>query len=212
MRFDFSGYGESYGKFEDLSILKESDDLLAAYNSLKEDTRIDISRIVIIGHSLGALVAVVGQAKHKLAQSLILLSPAIQQKELIKRPNWFSEQELTFWKQHGFLDLTANSKELRIGSTYLDEAEKINWCNLCKSVNCPVCIIYGENDKYIPLDFVEGLLGAFGGRCELNIVPDADHHFENEEMVRKLIMLISIFLREQKFLEKEDNYAGANVH
>lgn len=197
LRFDFSGHGESYGIFEDLSILKESDDLLAAYNSLRSDSRIDMTKITIIGHSLGALVAVVNQAKHKLAKNLILLSPAIQQKELIKRPNWFSEQELALWKQNGFLDFRANNKDLRVGSAYLNEVEKINWCNLCKAVDCPVSIIYGENDKYIPLDFVESLPEAFGGQCELNIIPDADHHFEGEMMIKRLAVIILKFLRER---------------
>ena len=141
LRFDFSGHGESGGEFKDLSILGEVEELRFAFEFLKADQRIDSGKIAIFGHSLGALVAVVAQAKYKLGQNLILLAPAIQQSELIQMPNWFSQEQIALWKNQGFLDIEANGKLLRIGKTYLEEAEKIQWANFCKAVDCPVLII-----------------------------------------------------------------------
>lgn len=59
-------------------------------------------------------------------------------------------------------------------AAFLDQSEK---------VTCPIQFHYGESDPYIPLDQVEAIEVAFGGRgdAEIHVQPGAGHAFDNHE-------------------------------
>ncbi len=57
LRIDFTGSGESSGKWEDVTATSEIADALAAFDWLKASDLIDPTRIHVLGWSLGGLVA-----------------------------------------------------------------------------------------------------------------------------------------------------------
>ncbi|MBN9016191.1 MAG: alpha/beta fold hydrolase [Rhizobiales bacterium] len=57
LRIDFTGSGESSGKWEDMTPQGEIVDALAAFDWLKTQTNIDPAKIHVLGWSLGGLVA-----------------------------------------------------------------------------------------------------------------------------------------------------------
>lgn len=183
-RFDFSGHGESEGSFENLSIQQEVDDLRCVYNFLMKDQRLDMSKVALLGHSLGALIAVIFQAQNSLVQCLILVSPAIQQRELIVSPEWHTKKEIEDWGRDGYLDTNHG----RIGIQYLNEALSKDWSEFCREVNIPVLMLWGGRDKYIPQKLAKQALAEFrGGHNMFEVVAGADHHFEDEKNKKKLI-------------------------
>ena len=76
--FDFNGHGESEGKFSDMTIENELEDLHCIYDYVAGLPWVDRKRIAVAGHSQGGLVAGVfagdmGKSKVKCA---VLLAPA----------------------------------------------------------------------------------------------------------------------------------------
>jgi pimeloyl-ACP methyl ester carboxylesterase len=64
LRFDFSGCGDSEGKFEEMSVSKQVEELKAAYERLIKEKGINKNKIGIFAHSLGTVIASLFQQKY----------------------------------------------------------------------------------------------------------------------------------------------------
>ncbi|MCR4910868.1 MAG: lysophospholipase [Bacteroidales bacterium] len=76
--FDFNGHGESEGKFSDMTIENELEDLHCIYDYVAGLPWVDRKRIAVAGHSQGGFVAGVfaGDMGRKKVKCAVLLAPA----------------------------------------------------------------------------------------------------------------------------------------
>ncbi len=76
--FDFDGHGESEGKFSDMTIENELEDLHCIYDYVAGLPWVDKKRIAVAGHSQGGFVAGVfaGDMGRKKVKCAVLLAPA----------------------------------------------------------------------------------------------------------------------------------------
>jgi pimeloyl-ACP methyl ester carboxylesterase len=188
-RFDFSGHGDSEGDFEKLSIKHEVEDLKSAYQTFVHNKKVDKEKIGILGHSMGALIAVIFQARYQKAKTLILLSPGLHQKELMKE--WHSSREIKLWQKQRYLD----SSKGRIGVQYLNEAQEKDWSEISSRIEIPTLLIHGNKDDDVPIKYTKEILKKLGGPKKLTLVNGADHHFESWKARRSLIALTSEWLK-----------------
>jgi len=190
LRFDFSGHGDSGGSFEDLSITKQVKELKIAYDFLAEQSRIDPSKIFVLGHSLGALITGVFQSQEKSASGLILVSPAFHQRELIK--NWHTKKEINQWQNKGYLDTPKG----RIGQQYLQQVQNTDWSETASNIKVPILIIHGREDDDVPLKFAEDLYQKVQStQKKLEVVEVEDHSFESRKGKDVLVKLCSEWIR-----------------
>jgi pimeloyl-ACP methyl ester carboxylesterase len=68
--FDFRGHGGSEGILED----KFPDDVVAAYNTFRNMPGVDKNRMAIVGHSLGAMSAIIASGQVENPRALVALS------------------------------------------------------------------------------------------------------------------------------------------
>jgi esterase/lipase len=182
LRFDFSGCGDSEGKFEEMRISKQVEELNAAYQRLIKEKEINKNRIGIFAHSLGTVVACVFQMKYKKVKTLILAAPALNQERLIKK--WYKKSEIEKWKRQGYLD----TEKFRIGIGYLEEA--VDYTQILPEIKIPTLILHGEKDEDIPEKITKEAFSKIRTReKEMKIIRGTDHHFENHLGRRKLIAL-----------------------
>jgi len=178
LRFDFSGCGDSEGDFEKMSINQEGKDLKSAYNFLIKNPRINREKIGFLGHSLGALIVCLLQKEKLIAKTLVLVSQALDQRDLMKI--WNNPQQIKKWRKQGYLDMP----KCRIGVQYLNEAR--DYTPIVSGIKTPVLIIQGNKDKDVPVRFSKNLLKAFGGEKNMIIVREADHDFESYQSFEEL--------------------------
>lgn len=80
VRFDFSGYGKSEGKFEDMDIFREMLDAIAILNYVRKLPY--VTDIYLLGHSMGGVIAgMLAGLYPDVVKKLILLAPAATLKE-----------------------------------------------------------------------------------------------------------------------------------
>lgn len=170
LRFDFSGCGDSEGDFQNMSILKEVEDIESAYRFLIKQPQIDKKRIGFVGHSLGALISCLFQSKIPIAETLVLVAPALDQKNLMKI--WYPSCEIKKWRKRGYAD----TLKYRIGKQYLNEIK--DYTHIISDIKIPVLIIHGKKDKDVPIRFSKRLL-KFIKKGKLVIIKNADHDFES---------------------------------
>lgn len=182
LRFDFSGCGDSEGRFEKMRISKQVEELNAAYRRLLREKRVNKKRIGIFAHSLGTVVACLFQLKYQKIKSQVLAAPAIDQERLIKR--WYKKREIKEWKRKGYLD----TEKFRIGIGYLEEA--VNYSGILPEIKIPTLLLHGKKDEDIPEEMArESFLKIGAKEKKIRIIKEANHHFESYLGRQRLIKL-----------------------
>jgi esterase/lipase len=182
LRFDFSGCGDSEGKFEGMGISKQVEELKAAYERLVKERRIDKNIIGVFAHSLGTVISALFQKKYQKAKCLVLAAPAFNQESLIKR--WYTQDQIKEWKKKGYLD----TPKFRIGLGYLEEAR--DYTEILSEIKIPTLILHGKEDEDIPEKFAKEAFSKIGAKeKKIKIIKGADHHFESYLSRQKLIAL-----------------------
>jgi len=76
-RFDFSGCGDSEGKFEEMRISKQVEELNSAFQRLKKEKMVDLKRVGIFAHSLGTVIACLFKLKYQKIKCQVLAALAL---------------------------------------------------------------------------------------------------------------------------------------
>lgn len=195
LRFDFSNTDSSDGKLEDKTMSSEAEDIKSAINFLEENY--NFKDLVLIGHSTGAIDAVLYAYKDKRISKLIILSGVGSLRDAIKYD--FTDEQIKELKEKGFFTLKREGRwynNQKITKRFYDEYFTLDTLGSLNKFTKQVLIIHGEKDKSVPVkkDPIE-LYKAAREPKELYIVKEGDHMFTDEfcwkEVVRKIISFIS---------------------
>lgn len=169
VRFDFYGLGESDGDFSEMTIGGEIEEAEAIYRWTCEQDYIDGKRVILSGHSMGALVASIAAPTVK-PLGLLLWSPA-----------------LTMYYQAGLrartlVGPTKNGWDIggmELGNRFMEEAATMDFLQMAKGYEGPVLLIHGSEDEQIPVDVVGRYQHLYGSRLRAVIVEGANHQFSS---------------------------------
>lgn len=164
LRFDFSGFGLSDGDFSLTTIERQGQEFLEAIEFLKSIN--NSNKISIVTHSLGACVLATQLKKiQSKIDKIILVSPALNQKELLRY--WFATQtnvgtEITWDNYHDYFkeeefenNCRQKGKETKtdyINPTYFLDAKNKDFSNIFESIKTKVLHIHGQNDQAVPIN------------------------------------------------------------
>ncbi len=184
LRFDFSGNGESEGKFEDQSYSKYVEELRIAIDFLKKER---INKVCIIAHSLGTNISILEQYKYKNINNLILIAPAIYVKTGFTKsvPVQFFTALLTGSVKLKLWDFELKKERiLRLKKQFFFERLFYNMGRYLKKIRIPIYVILAEKDKAIPLEKSIKLCKKRG--IEYSIIKGAKHNFREDEQFNKM--------------------------
>ena len=178
LRFDFTGSGESEGKFEEITYSGEVDDLRAAFNFI---LKYQPKKISILGSSMGGTVALLFAAEEKGVDALVTIAAPLH-------PERFAERILTAeqarqWRAAGFIVYHGQ----RINVTLLDDLEKINVPAAARKIYCPTLVIHGDQDDTVPVEEAHELYADLQGPKKLAILPGADHRLSRPDHLQKAL-------------------------
>ncbi len=194
-RFDYAGCGLSDGDFKFTTIQSITSDLLEAIKSFKKET--GIKQISVVAHSLGACaVAEIVKNKPDFFKKVVLISPALNQKELLRY--WFAikinknnalQTEIT-WKnyKHHFSekDFLADCKTKNrmtkinyINPQYFLSAQKSDYTKYFQDILSKTLIIIGQKDHIVPVESLKI------DTKNIVVVPEGDHDIERPDFYKK---------------------------
>ena len=184
LRFDFSGNGESEGKFEDRTYTKYVEDLRKVIDWFKKQ----INEICVIGHSMGGSIALIEYSKYRNFDELILLAPGVK---IIKKG--FTKKDFEKLEEKGYIEFVDSWGEKRkLRKEYFSDRNKYNQLKLAKKVDIPTLIIIGNKDKIVSLQACKELYKVLPKKKELRILENEYHVFHNKS--NKISRLILEFL------------------
>jgi fermentation-respiration switch protein FrsA (DUF1100 family) len=143
---DYLGFGLSGGKPGEEGCADTAD---AVYAELAHRRHTDPSRIVLIGRSIGAAVAI-DLASRQPVGGLIAISPFTSMRAMARRTK-------PWWPAGLFL------------RHYFDNLAKIS------AIKCPILLIHGEEDNYVPPSMADALEAAATSPVTRLAIPGADH-------------------------------------
>jgi pimeloyl-ACP methyl ester carboxylesterase len=181
LRFDFSGSGRSEGDFAQKRISKEVFDTGAAIDFVvSRDTQ---KKIVLVGHSTGAIVAALYGHTDPRLHGVVLLGGV---SDLVHGVRYdFIDDQVRDFVTNGFICYNrpgswVDGKTLEKG--YLDEFYTLDVCRALSNFARPCLIVHGTKDESVPWKKDPHELYVAARHPKLLIgVNGADHKFTEEE-------------------------------
>jgi hypothetical protein len=178
LRFDHRGAlnGESDGKFEDTTLSRRVEDLLAAIDTLSEVREIDSGRLGLLGSSLGGMDVLIAKSE-KVKAMVIMTTPFAfpQPSEAMKRS--FAEK--------GYYDYPDRSK---INKEFYEDFKRYDLKEEVKKVSCPLLVIHGDLDELVPRHHAKVLYETAGTQIkDLKMIEGGDHAFTDLDKLNLVI-------------------------
>lgn len=184
--FDFSGIGESEGKFEETTITKYMDDLTSAINAMK------VKEVSLIGTSVGGYVALLVSARDKRVKSLALYSPA---SKFPHKKGVFTDEYVSLWKRRGStIYVSAQNLQGKLNYSFYEDGLKHNDYLQFQRILVPALIFHGAKDNEIDIEDSKRLVNYIHD-SRLVTLGGAGHNYTTKEI--KLVIDKTVqFLKE----------------
>ena len=171
LEFDFNGHGESEGRFSEMTIPNEIEDLeqVLAY---AQDLRF-VDNIALVGHSQGAVVAAMVAGKHPDdIKALVLLAPASSVRDDVVRGNLFGID----FNPLDLPDSLVLSNGIALGYRYLKTVSNLPIFETAANYHGSACITHGTGDHLVPYTCGERFHQTWSN-SEYYLLDYYDHNF-----------------------------------
>ncbi len=189
LRFDFSHHGDSHGEPEFATITKMVHDLKKAIDFIEKHPAVDKNNISVIGHDLGAMIAILAASEDKRIKALVTIAARSDISEFIQ--SHFRETDITEWINTGW---HTDHEGDRIHVGFYHDSKKHDILEAAKKVICPKLILHGTDDMRTPYSELRELLYHFPEPKEFEEIEGADHWFRGKEHRDFLLERIVVFL------------------
>ena len=185
VRFDYSGHGESSGRFEDGTISDWLADAEAVIAALAGE------RPVLVGSSMGGWIALLA-ARRRSPGGLVLIAPAPDFTEALMRPALPPEAAAAIARDGIWHAPSAYSLEpTPITRALLDDGRKHLLLDGPIDSGCPVHILQGMADPDVPWRHALTLVDHLPERdVVLTLIREGDHRLSREPDLARLVAAV----------------------
>ena len=187
-RYDFYGSGESDGNFEEMTLDTEMEDANAILDSVRHDSRVNPSRVTLLGLSMGGLVAslLAGDRPSDVAK-LVLLAPAGNMEQLI----WGMLERNRVPDTQETMDNGGNL----VGRGFALSLKGLKVFERSKNFTGPVLLVHGREDEAVTYQVsYQYKEYAYGDRAQIVLLPGADHTFNATPWEQEVIQRVRGFI------------------
>jgi pimeloyl-ACP methyl ester carboxylesterase len=185
--FDYSGHGQSGGRFEEGTISAWREDALAAIDAQTEGP------LVLVGSSMGGWMALLAaMARPERVRGLVLIAPAPDFTEKLMWPEFTPEQQAEIMGEGFTLRPSAYGEPYSITRALIEDGRQ--WSILDKDIpfSGPVRILQGMQDADVPWGHALALTTALtADDLVLTLIKDGDHRLSRDEDIARLLAACS---------------------
>jgi pimeloyl-ACP methyl ester carboxylesterase len=197
VRFDYSGHGQSGGRFEEGHIshwLEEAESVLDAFAEGPQ---------ILVGSSMGGWLALLLARRlrergytDRLA-GMVLIAPAL---DMTKALMWdlFDEAARRALHETGFCALPSSysGEPYVITRTLIDDGERHLFGDAPIEAGCPVHVIQGMQDPDVPWQRATQLMERLAfDDAVLTLVRDGDHRLSRPEDIERLVQAVEAMIK-----------------
>ncbi|WP_152396557.1 alpha/beta hydrolase [Paenibacillus guangzhouensis] len=193
LRFDYGGCGESSGEYGDLGLESMIAQTRTALDYALDCCDVDLSRVTLLGHSLGGAVALLTAVKDRRVKRLVMWSavgyPFNDIVKIIGRSG-YDESKLKGKTDYAGYSFTPK---------YFDSLGLYQPFQETNRFAGDVLLIHGTSDDVIPVDYSFLYEKTFwlrsDGRCDKEIIFQADHTYSTGTHQTQVIGKTKMWLR-----------------
>ncbi|HXF53200.1 MAG TPA: alpha/beta hydrolase [Hyphomicrobiaceae bacterium] len=192
-RFDYSGHGQSEGRFEDGTIGRWLEEAVAVI------TRLTRGEQVLIGSSMGGYIALLAlrrllaeaPAEAARIRALLLIAPAWDMTEELMWKQFPDDARRAVMEEGVWYRPSAYGEPYAITRGLIEEGRNHLLARQPWDPGRPVVIMHGALDQDVPLKHSHELERFLqGGRTRLVTVPDGEHRLSRPEDLELLFRLL----------------------
>jgi pimeloyl-ACP methyl ester carboxylesterase len=183
-RFDYSGHGQSGGRFEDGTISQWLEEAEAVFATTK-------GRQIVIGSSMGGWIALL--LAERLRESgrvagLILIAPAIDMTRRLMWDTWSKSAQKTLMADGVYMRPSEyGDQPYPITRGLIEDGDRHLFGDRLIEPGCPVHILQGMKDKDVPWRHAQELVTRLASDdVVLTLVKDGDHRLSRPEDIERL--------------------------
>lgn len=184
-RFDYSGHGQSGGRFEDGTVSRWLEEALQVFDKCTNGPQI------VIGSSMGGwigllLARVLREAAR--VRGLILIAPAVDMTRALMWDTWSKSARKALMSTGVYLRPSDYSDEpYPITRALIEDGDKHTFGDQLIEVGCPVHVLQGMEDKDVPWRHAQNLVTRLASDdVVLTLVKDGDHRMSRPEDIELL--------------------------
>jgi pimeloyl-ACP methyl ester carboxylesterase len=192
VRFDYTGHGESGGRFEDCTVSTWLEDTLAVVDAFLP------GEFIIVGSSMGGWLALLTARElarrdpRRRPAGMVLIAPAVDFTERLMWDHFPEAVRRTIAAEGVYLRPSLYSEEpYPITRALIEDGRRHLLFGAPFDTGCPVHVLQGMEDPDVPwrhaLELVEHLPGD---SVSLTLVKDGDHRLSREEDLVRLIAAV----------------------
>lgn len=187
-RFDFSGCGESEGEYSQTSLFRLKSDLSKILDFVRSQSKVDSSRIGILGHSFGTAIIIALRPK---VRCFVMTGSIAHPKEIMAKlfgrgynPNGIS----TRIKQNGQIT--------KIKPQFWKDLKNHDLLDSIIKIHCPVLFVHGSGDDKVPVCEPEAYFQNANEPKEKIIIDGANHGLDTygKEMNKNVVAWFKKYL------------------
>jgi len=184
VRFDYSGHGQSGGRFEDGSISRWLGNTLAVLDRLTDGP------LVLVGSSMGGWLALRAATERPArVAALLLIAPAADFTERLMWPGFTPEQQRTLMTK-GRLELPSDYAPTPtvITREMIEDGRRHLVMDAPIAFAGPVHILQGGQDPDVPVEHVRALAERMPyAKLIMQVIPDGDHRLSRPQDLAVLV-------------------------
>ncbi|HME25843.1 MAG TPA: alpha/beta hydrolase [Acetobacteraceae bacterium] len=190
LRFDYSGHGDSGGRFEDGTIGRWTDDALAVID------RLTAGSLVLIGSSMGGWIALLAAlARPDRVAALIGIAAAPDFTEALMWQAMTFEQRATLMRDGILQRLSQYGEPYPITRALIEDGRTRVLLNAPIALDCPVRLLHGQDDPDVPWEMALRTAEQVTSRdVQVILVKDGDHRLSRPQDLALLRRTLAPFL------------------
>ncbi|MBW2072094.1 MAG: alpha/beta hydrolase [Deltaproteobacteria bacterium] len=184
LRFDFSGNGQSEGNFADSTYSKQISEMKSAASFLQDR---GVSWLGLVGHSMGAMVALLAAAQMDSVQAVCSLAA---RSRIMGPADLFDAGNLQELQQTGAVSFLSRGRQLQLTEQFFADAARYDLNAIMPSLRQYVLLVHGDQDEIIPAAEAHRLQQLRPHKTELAIIERGDHMFSQDEQRQQAAELV----------------------
>ena len=190
-RFDFSGSGESEGKYIESTTTKEISDLRSVVDYFDKQG----FAVGLIGHSRGGMESLLEASNDQRIRLVVSIAGMVYPKRFIERIFPTQKENILEGKKFYYRE-EKEGKKFPITPEKVANLEKYNPLIAVKKITCPVLFLHGEKDELISLEESEDIYKEANKPKYFKKFKNANHCFTNPEHLKAMIKFIINWIKE----------------
>ncbi len=165
--FDFRGCGESQGRFEDITLTGQIDDLNSVIKWAKQE---GFNKIGCVGRSFGGTTAICAASENKDIYSVVTWAAPADLESVFNMKKYEKDGE--------FFIIKGIEKEVKVKQTFFEDIKRYNVYRLVRDISPrPIFIIHGDKDEVVSCESAYKLYNVANDPKRLEIISNDDHIF-----------------------------------